>query len=109
MAKKRQNWRGYNQSELLAKAISIRLKIPLIKILKRIRHTNPQARQKSSQREKNVKAAFDLISFDRKLPQNIILFDDVITTGATMMEAAKPIHGKNIVGMCFASALNPRH
>jgi len=88
--KSRERSRGYNQSELLAKELSISLKIPYHKLLIREKQTKPQFELKKEERKKNILGAFSL---NPKLKtqnlKNIILVDDITTTGATLRECAK--------------------
>jgi ComF family protein len=85
----RKQWqRKFNQSELLARAISRRTAIPVVKALKRIKPTATQAGLSNSARRRNVAAAFrcprpELISGKR-----ILLIDDVMTTGSTAAACA---------------------
>lgn len=84
--------RGYNQSEYLAKGISGSLSIPyLFGALTRKNYTKSQTKLTLVEREKNVKNAFVLNSSvkDNLQCKNIILLDDVITTGATVNECIK--------------------
>lgn len=104
--KKRLTWRGFNQSEILAKEISQKSNIKLFSELKRIKNTKPQIDMTDhKQREQNIKGAF--ICEDNKKIKNktIILIDDMITTGATMEECARILkkHGaKEIWGLTVA-------
>ncbi|MFH1910317.1 MAG: ComF family protein [bacterium] len=87
LASSRKRFRGYNQSELLTREASKILKLPFCKALKRVELRQPQALSASKlQRMKNIKGVF--ISAGQS-PEKVLLLDDVITTGATMREAAK--------------------
>ena len=106
---KRLKWRGFNQAELLAQEISKKTNIPVINnLLIRIKHTLPQMKiQDAKQRKKNMNQAFALNpNFNNNLEnKNIILIDDISTTGATMKECAKalkPLKPKNILGLVIA-------
>jgi ComF family protein len=82
--------RGFSQSQLLAAAIGKRLHIKVeANGLLRVRDTPPQAGLDRVERHKNVKGAFDCTTPLDGL--TIALVDDVMTTGATMSEAAKAL------------------
>ncbi|MBD3392976.1 MAG: hypothetical protein GF418_12795 [Chitinivibrionales bacterium] len=80
--------RGYNQAEYLAKGVLAGHgnSIPYLgKALKRTRHTRTQTKLDREQREKNLKGAFGLNpgGADAVRGKNLMLVDDVVTTGAT--------------------------
>ncbi len=102
----RQNWRGFNQAEELAKVVGKNLNIPIRSdILLRKRNTKEQTKLNDSQRAKNIKNAFAIKSdFDLK-GRKIILLDDVATTLSTLEEAAKILYSarvKEIWGLVIA-------
>jgi competence protein ComFC len=94
----RRRERGFSQSEILARRLAALLQIELnAEILRRIRPTRQQAKLEESQRWENVKNAFGLTvnggpSISGKA---ILLVDDIVTTGATIYEAAKPLQSEN--------------
>lgn len=82
----RENKRGFNQSEVFGKLFAQRLGLEYKKFLKRIKYTEPQINLKEEDRVKNIKGAF---SHNTKylIPNtNVILIDDVWTTGSTLRE-----------------------
>lgn len=84
--------RGYNQSEFIAKGISKELKIPYAKnLVKRVKFTQTQTQLNLIQRKENVKNAFKVINSKYLKRKNIILVDDVVTTGSTVNECAQVI------------------
>lgn len=87
----KQRERGYNQSALLAKALSRRLNIPVAKSgwLKRIRPTPSQTRLTARQRLTNVRGAFKATRSANWNHKRVLLLDDVMTTGATVSECAR--------------------
>jgi ComF family protein len=81
--------RGYNQSEFIAKGISKELGIPCKKnLLKRIRHTQTQTKLNALERRINVQNAFKLKNEIELREKKVILVDDVVTTGSTILECA---------------------
>lgn len=84
----RQKMRGFNQAEALGVHIATRLQIPVSPdILYRTRNTVAQADIKK--REDRLKNMQEVFACKQKVfPRNIVLFDDVFTTGATMRSAA---------------------
>jgi ComF family protein len=90
LANKRLASRGFNQSALLAAALSRRLKINVAHhAMLRIRETPPQTGLSKALRLKNIKGAFDCAADFTS--QHIAIVDDVMTTGATLTEASRVI------------------
>ncbi|KKP37063.1 MAG: amidophosphoribosyltransferase [Candidatus Peregrinibacteria bacterium GW2011_GWF2_33_10] len=98
---KKLRWRGFNQSELLAKHIADDLKINIDKnTLKRIKHTKPQAELERNERLNNLKNAFAITDQSKIYDKKIILIDDIATTLTTLNECAKTLknaHAKEII------------
>ena len=82
--------RGFNQSLVLARGLSKTHRLPVnFSLLKRRKLTLTQTGLDKKQREKNVKDAFCVRHPEKIEGRNIILVDDVYTTGATTSECAK--------------------
>jgi ComF family protein len=85
--------RGFNQSKLLAKNIAEHLNLKMLDALKRVKNTKQQAQCKNNeQRIKNVEDCFKIKNPETAeliKHKNILLIDDVFTTGATMNEAVR--------------------
>lgn len=80
--------RGYNQALELARELGRRLSIPLQPgAARRLRATGEQTRRSAPERRRNVRGAFAVDASVRG--RHIALFDDVITTGATLAELAR--------------------
>ncbi|BCS88203.1 hypothetical protein PSDVSF_14450 [Pseudodesulfovibrio sediminis] len=80
--------RGFNQSLELSRLLSRKINRPLLSHgLHRVRNTPPQTRLGHRERQENIRDAFVA---DRELIEgkNILLVDDVFTTGATLSECA---------------------
>lgn len=82
----RQNWRGFNQSALLAKLLAEKLGLKYQEVLKRDRYTKPQVKLKGYDRNLNIRGAFSLNPKYSRLNTKVILVDDVWTTGSTLKE-----------------------
>jgi ComF family protein len=82
--------RGFNQSALVAKALGRARDIPLrLDLLLKIRETPPQLGLSRRARLRNLRGAFSAEPGVKGL--NVIVLDDVITTGATMRECASAL------------------
>jgi len=89
---KRLRERGFNQSLILARALAKKWQIPVnFSLLKRHKFTLTQTGLHKIERKQNIKGAFEVS--DKKLiaGKNVILVDDVYTTGATINECAKTL------------------
>ena len=122
LAPKRLRQRGYNQSEVLARALARKWRIPvLLDVLVRTRETPTQTALTGATRVANVAGAFAVANVQcpminersRSLISDhwtLIIVDDVFTTGATIAEAAKALAdagAKTIRAVTFARAAIP--
>ena len=98
--------RGYNQSELLAKAVAKRLNLPYQPVLTKCYATKPQKSLSAWQRSGNVLGVYDVIHTAEIANKCVLLIDDVLTTGATTDECAKmlKLYGASRV-LCAAVAI----
>ncbi|MFC1704625.1 ComF family protein [Candidatus Omnitrophota bacterium] len=82
--------REYNQTDILANELAHYFPIQVCShAVKRIRNTKPQATLKARQRLSNLQDAFSVTDTDLIKDKNILLFDDLFTTGATVSEMAR--------------------
>lgn len=81
--------RGYNQAELIARALG--LGKPVLGALRRVRPTDRQAMLSLAQRRKNVDGAFMARKPAMLAGKTLLLVDDVMTSGATFAEAARTL------------------
>ncbi len=82
--KSRKKWRGFNQSELIAKELEKELSIPVCTdLIIRHKKTKAQKQLNSQERQNNLKKAFKIVQNDVKL-STVILIDDIYTTGSTI-------------------------
>ncbi len=90
--KSKQHLRGYNQSELLAKALLPLLPgLTVANAITRTRATASQMELDRHDRLQNMKAAFALVPTVDLKEKTVILIDDVATTGSTLFECAKAL------------------
>lgn len=86
--------RGYNQANLLAQALSLHMNCPLLAdTLIRNRATPSQVGLTAAERQANVEGAFSVIG---KTVPNVLLVDDVCTTGATLGAAAQALRAVGV-------------
>ena len=83
--------RGFDQALLLTEIASARWGIPVARILERIRDHEPQARLDGERRRENVRGAFRVANPSLALGRPVLLVDDVVTTGSTLLEAASAV------------------
>ncbi len=111
--KKRMNERGFNQAEVIARAVAGRLpeQIEVMPLLERIRHTDQQAKLDKKARHENLKGAFIL---NKKFVQEYdsknlyFIVDDVCTTGSTLENCTRVLKGggfEKVYGLVVARAL----
>jgi len=89
---RRRLWRGFNQSELLARRLGKRFSIPVCaNRLRRIRPTASQTRLRRAERFENLKGAFRVEGKNGLAGKTVLLCDDVMTTGATASECSRAL------------------
>jgi ComF family protein len=84
----KQKKRGYNQSEQFAIGLSKALDIPVVLSLIRNQFTETQTKKSRLQRIENVAEVFDVDSMKDVNGKRLLLVDDVMTTGATLITCA---------------------
>ena len=93
LSRKRKKERGYNQSELLCKELSFIDSVSFtlcIDVLYKPFDTKRQTKTRSrSERKNNLRGCFAIKHPEKIKGKNIILIDDIVTTGATISEARK--------------------
>ena len=100
LSKSRLKWRGFNQSEILAKAFCKAYDLPLLKALSRSHYSTSQAFLRRRDRLKNVSRQFSCTVSIQNM--NILIIDDISTTGATLQECAKVLKNagcRKVIGL----------
>jgi competence protein ComFC len=101
MTKKAQKIRGYNQSEFLANYLSRFLNIPVICNLIKTMDTKDQIGLSGEQRWSNMEKCFEVKENKIIQNKNILIVDDVITTGATAFHCASKLKESGINNVCI--------
>jgi ComF family protein len=94
LAGARERERGFNQSARLAEELARCWRVPVwADVLTRVRHTETQTRLTPDARRSNVSGAFRAVAGTRARLRgaHLVLVDDVVTTGATLVECASAL------------------
>ena len=84
--------RGYNQSEYIAQGISQATNIPIGHNLISKRSHSSQTKKNSYSRWLNAQGVYDVINSDELENKHVLIVDDVITTGATLLACCDVVH-----------------
>ena len=96
--------RGFNQAEVIARVMGKKLSIPVVPLLAKTRETELQSNLSASKRKVNLRDAFRLLPC---VQDQVLLVDDICTTGATVEECARTLKrggAKSVVAMTVARA-----
>ncbi len=87
-------WRGLDSGLLLAEELALglapRQRLPVLPLLRKQRWTPPQSTLKAAQRRRNLRNGFAVLPGVR-VPQVVVLVDDVLTSGSTASECARAL------------------
>ncbi len=83
--------RNFNQAELLAHFVHEQAKLPLVRVLERVRHTKPQNKLTNEERAENVREAFTVVPGANVNGKTFVVVDDVYTSGATLEACARAL------------------
>jgi ComF family protein len=100
--------RGYNQAELLAEIVAADLRLPLRGALVRVAEGRSQTELTPTERRENVRGVFARAPGASVAGADVLLVDDVLTTGATASEAASALAdmgARSVTLLAFARAL----
>lgn len=110
LSKEKKKKRGYNQSEYVAKKVAEKCNIKYVNFLYKNKNNINQSSLNKQERKENIKGIFSLeneiiLNKEKYKNKNILLLDDVYTTGATIDECIKVIKEKvncNIIVLIIA-------
>ncbi len=101
MHKKKKKKRGYDQAEEIGKELSKLTNIQLEKDnLIRIKNTLPQSKVSFEDRRKNVKGVFKVLKPEVIKDKNILLIDDIYTTGSTIKYCKEELKNAGAKEVC---------
>lgn len=106
MSKNELKNRGYNQTYLIAKELSNLSQKPIIKNLYKIKETKKQTQLSKKEREENLRDAFKISGHYNG---NVLVVDDVYTTGSTAREVTKVVKSvteKNVYFVAITQKFN---
>ena len=86
MTKKAEKKRGFNQCEVIARNVGYNTNIPVSNCIKKIKDTKEQKTLTKEERITNLRGVFKINSVKDIKNKNVILIDDIMTTGATISE-----------------------
>jgi ComF family protein len=97
--------RGYDQVELIVRSMTA--EVPVVPVLRKRRHNRRQAEIKGKPaRLANVRGVYSCVDPERIRGKRVLLVDDIITTGATVSEAANTLRkagAKEVFAACIAA------
>ncbi len=105
---KRLKWRGFNQSEEIAKHLAPIINSQVARdVITRVQETETQSRKSLSERWTNISGAFQLMHPETIKNKTIMILDDVITTGTTIAHCLRTLENGNpksiyVVSVAFA-------
>lgn len=109
LSRRRLRRRGYDQARLLAEDISRRTGIPCVRLLKKQRHNPAQSGTGSAKKRRaNVSGVYRAFDAEQIKDKNILIVDDIVTTGATLSECARILSAAGAKGLCAAAVARRR-
>lgn len=100
--KNRKAQRGYNQTQLITSKIAEYINIePCNNVLIKNKNTIAQSKLNKQKRNENIKEAFNILNLEKIQGKNVLLFDDIYTTGSTANECSRVLKkaGAKTVGV----------
>ncbi|MBO6620334.1 MAG: ComF family protein [Balneola sp.] len=96
--RKKRKLRGFNQAFFIAKGFSGKMEYDILKkgVVERIKNTKTQTRFTLNKRRENIAKAFSVAQKEEVVGKNIIIIDDVFTTGATAFELVSELENADV-------------
>lgn len=104
--KKRMKKRGFNQAEKIANKLGELLDIPVIDCIVRVKNTKKLYKLNKEEREKELKSGFKVNANVNLIKgKNVMLVDDIFTTGSTANEISKVLKINSVSNICIFTLL----
>ena len=100
--------RGFNQAEVIFREPFAAMGLEMYLGLHRTKDTRPQYGLKAEERRQNMQDVFSLVKPERLANKNIILVDDIMTTGATLQSCGLALRQAGIKGLMALTAASGR-
>lgn len=92
LTRRRKAERGFDQAKVLAVEVGRSIGVPVRCLLRRVRSTGPQAKRDATERRAAMRGSF-VVRDRMPVPADVLLVDDVLTTGATAAACAEVLLG----------------
>jgi ComF family protein len=103
--RRKERERGYNQSDWIAKGISSVLAIPVKRdAVRRAKYTVTQTHLTAEERKENIAEAFAIADAAAVNKKNVLVVDDIITTGSTIQEVARVLKAAGAASVYIGAA-----
>lgn len=104
LSRRRLRRRGYDQAKLIAEAIAKNRSLPCESLLKKIRNNPPQSKTGSAgKRADNAAGVYQCRDTGQIFGKNVLIIDDIVTTGATLSECARMLSAAGAVSISAAT------
>ena len=100
--------RGFNQAYLLAKELASLMDVEVVSLIEKNKKTREQNKVSLTQRKENIKNSFQGVKDCNSYGKNVLLIDDIVTTGYTLIEASSAIQINNNVNIKFLTITSSR-
>lgn len=109
VSRRRLRQRGYDQAELICRAVAQELDVEAVPLLRKRRHTKAQSATGSAEKRRaNIAGAYELLPDANVAGKRILIIDDIITTGATVSECARTLGSAGTDTVYCATAARAR-